>query len=218
MFLFKSHLNSIKSSHKKVFVKTLTFNGIEPLTDMALYVIYLFFYDDPIWKNLMYANFDSCRYITDFGVELLYEATGKNSLTRPHKCSGCTKMFKTLWSTKKAKDIFLNSTFVKTLDNAEETFFKTFKFLIINTSEFNVIKFLKNGDITKRSSRFIFEYERIKIQPIYNYDFNVIECSEVCVIFMLEQQMVNANYFILEFSVIFIFSKFINSYLYQLSK
>jgi hypothetical protein len=96
-------MKSLKSSNTPI--KSMKFDGIECLTDMAFYLMYRYYSRDPIWSTLSHITLDSCRYITDFGIELLAKASGKKNLVSPETSTGCSKIFSEFYSDFERNDL-----------------------------------------------------------------------------------------------------------------
>jgi hypothetical protein len=150
-------MNNFKATN----IQTLSFNGMEPLTDIVFYIIHQNFKENKImWRDFEPIKLDSCRYITDFGIELLNEVIGEKNIITPETCCGCEKLFKTLHVYE--NDIFTSKTFTKCFHN-DQISLKTFKLLIINDTDINMISFLRSNDLVKRDmSKFIYDFDSIQ--------------------------------------------------------
>jgi hypothetical protein len=96
-------MKSLKSSN--TCIKTMKFDGMECLTDMAFYLFYRYFSHDSMWSTLSHITLDSCRYITDFGIELLTKASGKKNLVNPDISTGCSNIFSEFYCDIEKNDI-----------------------------------------------------------------------------------------------------------------
>lgn len=96
-------MKSLKSSN--THIKTMKFDGIECLTDMVFYLMYRYHSNDPIWSTLTHITLDSCKYVTDFGIELITKASGKKNLVVPETSTGCPKIFTEFYGDYERNDI-----------------------------------------------------------------------------------------------------------------
>ncbi|RNA35088.1 hypothetical protein BpHYR1_034678 [Brachionus plicatilis] len=91
---FKDYFDRLYAENK--IIKYLNFDSIDCLTDSVFYIFYKYFNINEMWKILEKITLDSCRYITDFGIDLM--------------CSGCVNIFNHFYHTK-SKDLFQNENF-----------------------------------------------------------------------------------------------------------
>ena len=116
-----------------------------------------------MWKDMDSINLDSCRYITDFGIELLNDMLEKKITIQKENCCGCEKLFKSFYTdTNEKNDIFMSKLFTKCNDN--DLSLKTFKLLIINDTEINLTSYLRNQTFEMHDmNRFVYSYETVEI-------------------------------------------------------
>ena len=122
---------------KNKSVKSFIFDGIESLTDIVFYILYKFYKNHSIWNNLESIGIDTCRYITDFGIELLSNATQKTKLVK--NLNGCNRIFKYLNDDVRldhtTNDLFLSKQFNKlNVKDSEAVKLNSYKIIILNDS------------------------------------------------------------------------------------
>jgi hypothetical protein len=179
-------LDKIKASRKEI--RSITFDGVEVLTDAVFYIFYRYFRNE-MWLNLEEVSLDGCRYVTDFGIELLAYATNKTNLIDSKMCCGCKKINKYLYDqvnlNYRHTDIFLSEKFNKCLINGtEKVLLNTYKVLISNDTNLNMINYIQNK--TVKNEKEIIAYSQLNIKrrmddntPSNNLKFNVIEIDAV---------------------------------------
>jgi hypothetical protein len=154
---------------------------MECLTDTVLYTIYKYFKRDPLFMDLNNVNLDSCRYLTDFGVELLIRATGKENLVYERTSSGCVNILKHFHAPFSFEltqlDIFQSDKFSKFTQN-DQIEYNSYKIYILNDTKFNLSQFIKSKEI--QSSRKIIDFTQFSITEQSNeIKFNIIEIDPV---------------------------------------
>ena len=155
---------------------------------------------------------DSCRYITDFGIEILNEATVSNNknqnkiitnLINKRTCAGCSKILKYFHSNEEKIDLFGLNSFNKTIESPDPKLKSTalplniMKILVLNdTINFKLTKYIEtkqifnNNEIKTKSS--ILDYFQYKFEKPANdgvsfttFTFNLIEIDLVILLFYL---------------------------------
>jgi len=148
-------LDNLKDSKKELH--SLVFDGIEVTTDLVFYLIYLYYKHTSceLWSHLKTVSLASCRYVTDFGIELLQKSTGKMNLLNARKISGCKKLFRYWYSPidSDQRDIFLHDRFNKCAwPNAQKLEFNTHKVYICNDTKFDLCKFISNNELKRKDA------------------------------------------------------------------
>lgn len=172
----------------------ISFDGVEATTDLALYMIYKFFRKSDLWSKLKTVTFDSCRYVTDFGIEVLYEAVGKTNLIDKRTCAGCKKIIKYSHvyeeKQKNERDLFALPSFTKITDAEVQNanLLNTCKVLILNDAHFSFIKYFETKTIFKAGTiidfaQFKFEKPATDGVSFVDYKYNLIEVDWVSTIF-----------------------------------
>jgi hypothetical protein len=163
-------------------IKSLSFNGIECLTDMAIYLIYK--YVD--FRFLETITLDACRYITDFGISLLRNSQNmeKNLVLSEADCCGCTKLIKSIHKADDKDDLFLTTKFTKCSKRDTEIILRNYKILVYNLTQFNMTHLIVNNILAYKES-FVFNYgkTKLKLQAISSakeFNLNIIEIDSVC--------------------------------------
>ena len=106
-------------------LKKISFNGLQVLTDAALYLLYKYKRHESAdqWSHLESISLDSCPYITDFGIELIAMATQRPNLIKPNESCGCKNLFKYLHMEVpldgRVNDIFQSHSFTKCFEQAQ---------------------------------------------------------------------------------------------------
>ena len=152
-----------------------------------------------MWKDMDSVNLDSCRYITDFGIEMLNDVLEKKIRIQNEYCCGCEKLFKTLYTdTNEKNDIFTSTKFTKSNDS--ELPLKSYKLLIINDTDTNLISYLRNQTNEKHDmNKFIYSFGNVEIEIADKreeqrktkkreaprvaprvFNVNIIEANKVC--------------------------------------
>ena len=156
----------------------MIFDGIESLTDLVFYILYKYYKNHPIWNNLESIGLDSCRYITDFGIELFSHATQKIKLVR--NLNGCKKIFKYLYDDVRLDhtfmDLFLCNEFNKLhIKNAESVKLNSYKVLILNESSNSLLEKIEADNPQKRSFKNkLIDYTRMALAKNSNSAENII--------------------------------------------
>jgi hypothetical protein len=168
----------------------ISFDGVESTTDLVFYLFYKYFKKSDIWSKLKTVTLDSCRYVTDFGIELLYEAVGRTNLIDKRTCAGCTKIYKYFHFNEpkqSRKDLFSFTSFTKTneLDVPNTTVINTCKVFILNDANFEFIKYIETKSFVK--NKLIVDYSQYKFEKLANdattvneFKYNLFECDWVC--------------------------------------
>lgn len=171
---FHDYFEKLQKEQK--MIKNLNFNSIDCLTDVVFYIFYKYFNDKEMWKNLERVTLDSCRYITDFGIQLLYEATGKKRLIDPSTSAGCNKIFNYFYYPKIEEDIFLNKRFNNWDLKASEQKIElnNYKILIFNDTKLSLTQFLKSKILKKKN--FFIDYSQLNFEK---YNFNILEVESL---------------------------------------
>lgn len=202
MYFCQTYLEGALSRRKGSVIEEMQFDGIESLTDSVFYIMYKYFSEPDIWANLRRIILNTCRYVTDFGLELLSRCVCKNvsDLIDPNKLFGCTQLFNYIHGTIESgnfsiQDIFTADTFNGlSLQKDEPNFNKDkylnniFKCVIVNESSLDLISFLKNGREVTRDSKLpvVLNFDQISFGNVENRMFNVFEINSVSLI-SLEQ-------------------------------
>jgi hypothetical protein len=129
-------------------VSSIIFEGLESVTDLAFYLLYKYYKHSPMWSIIEYVTLDSCRYVTDFGLELLSHATNKPSLTSNSTTNGCSSLFKYKYHSVQLdrgyKDLFSCPIFTKlAIDQAEAASLDSYKVVVINETRLDVVSLLE---------------------------------------------------------------------------
>jgi hypothetical protein len=150
-----------------------------------LYVFYKYFKDEIQWKSLESIHLDGCRYVTDFGVELISYATQKQNLLK--SSCGCKKIIKyanqSVRLDFKNEDLFLSDIFNKCNNSSTEKnkiILNTYKILILNNTEFNMTRFFENKKATK--DRKIINFAQINLESKSHAEklkLNILEIDSV---------------------------------------
>lgn len=144
----KEYLNNLRQNLKLNgrTIKYLGFDGIEAITDTVFYIFYKYFNDVSLWSELERVSIDSCRYLTDFGVELLSRATFKSNLINKKTSTGCNRIFSSFYINE-SNDVFQSDLFTKLNISDEKNKrvdLNIFKVLILNETKFNTSKFIQS--------------------------------------------------------------------------
>ena len=138
---------------------------MEQVTDLVYFIIYKHFKgNNKMWKDFDGIKLDSCRYITDFGIQLLNEAIEKKIILKRINCCGCEKLFKSLYTdTNEKNDIFTSTKFTQSAEY--EVLLNSYKLLIINDTSVNLISNLKYNKFEKYElNGFMYNYENIYVE------------------------------------------------------
>ena len=196
---FKSLLENMRDKNRDI--ETIYFDGIEVITDTVLYVFYKYFKEDSMWKPLESIRLDGCRYVTDFGVELISHATNKESLLKPGTFSGCKKIVKyahvpcaAALNVKHRGDMFLCDSFNKCANSSSTSakcLLNAYKIFILNNTELNLTHFLEHKKVVK--DRKIINYAQFNVESTNHtggkLKFNIIETDAVSLIFNYNFQL-----------------------------
>ena len=147
-----------------------------------------------MWKSFDSLQLAACRYVTDFGVELMSQVCNKKDIVTIKNCAGCPKLFRSLYMNDKINDIFMSSTFTKILKPENQRTLKSYKLVILNDTDINMLQVLMSQELEKRSANevFLLEYEQVtlshskkKESSDSENDFliNAYEISTVCTLF-----------------------------------
>lgn len=166
---FKNYFDRLNDENK--IIKYLNFDSIDCLTDSVFYILFKYFNKNDMWKILDKITLDSCRFITDFGIDLMKDASGTNDLIHYKRCTGCTNIFSHFFKSDK-NDIFQNKLFGYLNLDEPNSDLNIFKILVLNVTNASFISLLtEKKTIPKISS---FEYEKIfyekKIFNIFELD------------------------------------------------
>ena len=140
-----------------------------------------------IWAFLEFVTLDSCRYVTDFGIEMLCMATGKKRLINSSTCSGCTNIFIYLHDEVKLNfqqsDLLTVPSFMCLTEvnksGVDAVPINECKILVLNTTEnFNFIHFLENKTTTDIKQPFKYSQLKLDVNNL-EYKYNVIEIDSV---------------------------------------
>lgn len=187
------------------------------------YIIYKYFKDQAkpneetiegkkasFWADLESISINGCRYVTDFGLELLYRAMSpssrKNLQLDRNKCLGCKKL---LYFTMNGVDLsdftYCDVLSLSSLSHANDqttnvrsspssTQLYTFKLIILNDTKLDLVNYLLNKEVTLEK-RLIIHYAKLKFknkqpnQP--DYTFNVFEFDSVLFYFFINIFLLN---------------------------
>jgi hypothetical protein len=158
---------------------------MECLTDTVFYVLYKYFKNDAIFSDLESLNLDTCRYLTDFGLELLIRTIGNNmNLVREKASRGCEnirKHFYTPFSFESTElDIFQSDKFSKFSKN-DQVEYNSYKVYILNDTKLCLSKFVKSKEI--QFNRKIIEFTQLIIAEQSNeIRLNIIEIDPVYIL------------------------------------
>ena len=166
---------------KKRIVNTISFYGMECLTDTVIYILYKYYKNDAIFSYLNSVNLDTCRYVTDFGVELLTRTTGRDNLVRESTSRGCEKIvnhFYTPFSFELIElDIFKSNKFSKFNQN-DHVEYNSYKVYILNDTKLCLSKFIKSKEV--QLNRNLIEFAQFNITEQSNeIKFNILEIDSV---------------------------------------
>lgn len=173
---FKSYLEGVLS--RCDVIEEVIFNGIEAVTDAVFYVLYKYFSScTRTWSKLKSLSMQSCRYITDFGLELFSLAVGQNasSLLDVNRLHGCSRLLTHL-HLPFSKDIFDSESFNGTYLDKNKLEHNLFKVTIINESALNLIHFIKTKEVSNQKAPII-NYGQINLPN--NYIFKMFEIDTV---------------------------------------
>lgn len=176
----------------------MRFDGVEVTTDLVFYVLYRFYRESGMLSELATVNIDSCRFVTDFGIELLSYAANKPQLVKKSHCIGCSEIYKYKYQDVELdlsiKDIFAAPLFnhlqdVRTEagqqeDNAVEL--NVCKIEILNGAKLSLTKFMQN-QLVIRESAAIISYGQVRLDAGKDqdghdkaaYKYNVVEINAV---------------------------------------
>ena len=138
----------------------MRFDGLEVTTALVFYILYKYNKDADVLKGLELVNIDSCRFVTDFGLELLAYATSKSQLVKSTNCLGCTKLLKYKYQEVQldmsVADLFTASSFNSVFDNSEENSssqqaLNACKIHVLNATEISLVKFMQNKLVVKET-------------------------------------------------------------------
>lgn len=178
---------------RRQIIEEIVFDGLEPITDLVLYIIYKYFNDHPAWSYLKTVSLQACRYVTDFGIELLSRAVHKDlqPILDSTKLNGCVQVFNYLHHNVESqsflfKDIFCSDTFngmnfSYLFVNEAKVVNNCFKIVLINDCELNMIEFLKNKIVSNKKPP-ILNYAQISLEnksTANSYVFNIFEIDSV---------------------------------------
>lgn len=176
-------LKSFESQNKKPV--EMRFDGVEVTTDLVFYVLCRFYRESGILSELASVNIDSCRFVTDFGVELLSYAANKPLLVKKRHCIGCSRIYKYKYQDVEldmsVKDIFAAPLFnhlqdVKTAEDQDDSVaLNVCKIEILNGAKLSLTKFMQNR-LLMRESTPIISYGLVRLE---DYKFNVVEINAV---------------------------------------
>lgn len=187
---------------RKIKIQSIIFDGIEAITDTVLYVIYKFFSNNPALHNLESVNLDTCRYITDFGIELLSRAVGNNNknLIELSKANGCKCLFNYLmdninWGNYTFNDVFTSYNFNKLYIDASAPDFKLtefeknfFKVIVFNETALDLSKYLESN-VVSFEKKTVLNFVQLKLENLKSatkeYVYNIFEVDSVCANFAL---------------------------------
>lgn len=134
----------------------ISFDGLECTNDLVFYIMYKYFKNSDLWCKLKTVTLDACRYVTDFGVEILYEAVGRTALLDRRTSTGCKKLLKYLHlyeeKHKNEKDLFLLPSFSKLNEQEETNAINTCKVLVLNDTNFRFVKYVQEKIFQKAKS------------------------------------------------------------------
>ena len=178
-------------SHEKS-ISILEFDGAEATTDLVFYIIYRYFSNSDLLSSLQCISINSCRYVTDFGLELLALAVNKPI----EACSaiGCNKLIKykhqQIMLDPLNKDLFSMPSFNKLYEKSltdDENHLNTCKILILNNGNINLTKFIQKKEIIYEKP--IVNYAQVKlkngnVQFETEYTLNVFEIDMVFKIYI----------------------------------
>ena len=150
-------------------------------------------------KSINSLKLDSCRYVTDFGIELAAQAFGNYSLVQRKSSIGCDGLVKYVHHSVPAnlvsQDIFKSSSFNKLEHvNADEidsnaVELNVCKMVILNHGDVNLTKFIQNKLVITGNKQIV-GYGNVRI-PVsdrdgndIDYKFNIIEINSVSLFFL----------------------------------
>ena len=81
-------------SKSETKLKKMIFDGIEVTTDLIFYIIYKYYKGHDVISELCQVSIHACRYVTDFGIELISYATNKSLVVENKKAIGCANLLK----------------------------------------------------------------------------------------------------------------------------
>jgi len=202
IFFFKKYFEK-SNTQKKLFV-LISFDGVESTTDLVLYLFYRYFKNSDLWSKLKTVTLDSCRYITDFGIEILNEAVSNShksqnkitNLINKRTCAGCSKILKYFHSIEEKIDLFGLNSFTKTIESPDPKLkssalpLNIMKILVLNdTINFKLTKYIETKQIfnnKETKTKSIFDYFQYKFEKPANdgvsfttFTFNLIEIDVV---------------------------------------
>lgn len=168
----------------------MIFDGVEVLTDAAIYVFYKQINssndnnnnNNQLWKSIKKLSFNQCRYITDFSIDLLTNAIDYQSIAFNDCFNCCPKLLKYKYhdsstTVTETTDLFLNKIFTKCLTSTDELISNKFKMLILNETSVNVIESLKTNNIVKfenlNDSTILYKYENLNLSITKESKVNV---------------------------------------------
>ena len=154
-----------------------------------MYVFYKYFKKQSMWNFLKSLSLDGCRYLTDFGIELISYASNKEDLVNPLKSCGCKKIVKYVNHRVRLdfrnEDLFLSDRFNKSNNSCSikedrATTLNTYKVLILNNTEVNFTNFIEKKKLNKE--REIINFTQVYLDSKSHSDklkLNIIETDSV---------------------------------------
>jgi hypothetical protein len=168
----------LKEKNRKINI--LSFNGIECLTDTVFYILYKHFRHDEIFSELSSVTLDTCRYVTDLGIELIDQTTGKRDRIRENTSRGCDNIKYYFHAQnvgneeeKGPIDLCRTKRFVRSSSDRIE--FSSYKVFILNETKLNLSKFIQKKEV--EFDRKIVDY--VKFNHKNETIFNLIELDAV---------------------------------------
>jgi hypothetical protein len=124
-----------------------------------------------MWTMLEEMTLDSCRYLTDFGVELLVHATEKPSLINQSNTHGCRNLFKYrhhgVQMDRSYKDLFSCPSFTKlAIPQAEASPLNSYKVFIVNNTQLDISHSIAQKSDSKekfKPQKRLFNFSQINI-------------------------------------------------------
>lgn len=163
-------------------VRSFVFEGIEPLTDLFFYILNKHYSGHEMWSLFEAVNIDSCRYITDFGIELLATASRKPRFLEISSTNGCQRLFKYLHLYVdigpgfSSQDLFQSKHFTQCtpLDTPASSFFSSYKICIQNETS---LRILNTIDSSQEKKSLMSYTQLIEKRDDGNAVFNIYEVN-----------------------------------------
>ncbi len=165
----KDYFDSLNSKGKSI--NSILFEGIEVVTDLVFYLFYKYYKGSHMWSMIEEVTLDSCRFLSDFGLELLVHATEKPALVSHSNTNGCKNVLKYRYHgvqlDRSFKDLFSCPSFTKlAIPNAESMPLNSYKVIVINETRFDITHSISQKSDSKekqKPQKRLFDYSQIHV-------------------------------------------------------